>query len=245
VALRIVQLTDLHLGPRLGDGRWAAFEALLANLPGLVGDFDRLVLTGDLAKRGQLVVYQALRTLLEPWLPKVRLVPGNHDHAHLLRQVFADRFSAGAPKASFVEDIGGVRLIGLDSSRPWRISGALGPEQLAWLHGVLDASTPSLVFLHHPPVSVGAWWLDKDRLRDRSAFFEVIRDRGVIGVFSGHVHQDAEGRLGAVPVWTAPSTAYQFKPGALIPRRERKAPGFRLIEVAEGTLSTAVLRHSQ
>jgi len=245
LTLRIVQLTDLHLGPRLGDARWVRFDALLASLPRLVGDFDRLVLSGDLAKRGQLVVYEALRARLEPWLPKVRLIPGNHDSSRAVRQVFADRLLALAPAANFLEDLGGVRLIGLDSSRPWRISGALGPEQLTWLSGALEASPPALVFLHHPPVRVGTWWLDKDRLRDGGALAKVLRDRGVLGLFCGHVHQEWAGQLGSVPVWTTPSTAYQFKPGSLIPQRERKDPGLRLIEVAQGALRTAVLRHSQ
>lgn len=242
MTLRILQLTDLHLGPLLDDARWAALTRLLGELPKLAGRFDRLVLTGDLAAHGQPEVYRALRTRLEPWLEKVRLVPGNHDHAHLLRQVFSDRMLEGTPAANFLDELSGVRLVGLDSSRPWRVSGALGRPQLDWLSSVLDPATPSLLFLHHPPVAIGTWWLDKDRLRDRKAFGAAMQDRGVQGVFCGHVHQEAQGRLGTVPVWTTPSTAYQFKPGSLIPRTERRAAGLRVIELSEGALTTSVVR---
>lgn len=242
VTLHIVQLSDLHLGPRLHDKRWAAFERLLADLPTISGGFDRLVLTGDLAAHGERAVYEALRAKLAPWLPKVHLVPGNHDNASLLKEVFEDRMLKGSPAANFLEDIKGVRLIGLDSSRPWRVSGMLGSRQLAWLSGVLDTVTPSLLFLHHPPFRVGTWWLDKDRLRDRDALGAMVRKGRVLGIFCGHVHQELEGRLGSVPVWTTPSTAYQFKPGSLIPRTEALSPGFRVIKVECDSVHTSVHR---
>jgi Icc protein len=244
VTVRILQLTDLHLGPGLDDTRWAAFDRLISDLPTLTGDFDRLVLTGDLAAHGQPAVYRALRTRLGPYLAKLRLVPGNHDDGRLLRQTFSDRMLNGSPATNFLDDVGGVRLLGLDSSRPWRVSGALGRAQLDWLSSQLDPVVPSLLFLHHPPLTLGTWWLDKDCLRDRKALAAVIQDRCVQGVFCGHVHQEAEGRLGAVPVWTTPSTAYQFKPRSLIPRTERRSAGVRVIEITAGVVKTSVVRLS-
>lgn len=245
MTLRIVQLTDLHLGPRLSDKRWEAFKRLLTDLPTITGGFDRLVFTGDLAAHGRPVVYEALRAHLAPLLSQVRLVPGNHDDGRALREIFKERMMEGGPAANFVEELSGVRLIGLDSSRPWRVSGALGAQQLSWLTRVLQVEAPTLIFLHHPPLGVGAWWLDKDRLRDRKALAQVVQDRDVRGIFCGHVHQEFEGRLGSVPVWTTPSTAYQFKPGSLIPRTEAGAPGFRWIEVAQGKVSTSIVRRSR
>lgn len=242
VTMRILQLTDLHLGSRFGDARWAAFDTLLHDLPALVGEFDRLVITGDLAAHGQAAVYDALRARLTPWLSKLRVVPGNHDSAGRVRDVFADRMLGGSPAANFLDEVHGVRLVGLDSSRRFRISGALGTAQLDWLSSVLDPALPSLVFLHHPPRSIGTWWLDKDLLRDRAAFSEIIQGRGVQGVFCGHVHQESEGVLGQVPVWTTPSTAYQFKPRSLMPRTDRRDSGFRVIEITGGVLTTSVVR---
>lgn len=242
VTMRILQLTDLHLGSRLGDARWAALDTLLCDLPALFGEFDRLVITGDLAAHGQRAVYEALYARLAPWLPQLRVVPGNHDSARHLRDVFADRMLGGSPAANFLDEVDGVRLVGLDSSRRFRISGALGRVQLEWLSSVLDPALPSLVFLHHPPRSIGTWWLDKDLLRDRAAFSEIIQNRGVRGVFCGHVHQESEGLLGQVPVWTTPSTAYQFKPGSLMPRTDRRDCGVRVIEISGGVLTTSVVR---
>jgi Icc protein len=175
-------------------------------------------------------------------LSKVRLVPGNHDNGPLLREIFEDRMREGSPAANFLEDIDGLRLVGLDSSRPWRVSGSLGPRQLEWFSGALDNVLPKLLFLHHPPLRVGTWWLDKDRLRDRKGLDQIVQGRRVLGIFCGHVHQEFAGRLGSVPVWTTPSTAYQFKPGSLIPRTESRPPGLRLIEVSGGKIATSVIR---
>lgn len=241
--MRIVQLTDLHLGTRFGDARWQALDRGLAGLEARVGSCDRLVLTGDLAARGQRAVYGELRTRLAGWLDRLRLVPGNHDDARALGQVFAERVAPDAPAACFLEVLGGVQLVGLDSSRPRRVSGRLGAGQRAWLAQALATGVPSLLFVHHPPIAVGAWWLDKDRPRDRTALAELVRGRRVLGLFCGHVHQPFEGRLADVPVWTTPSTAYQFAPRALLPRRTREAPAAgRLIEVRDGVLRTSLLR---
>lgn len=242
MTLRIVQLTDLHLGPRLDDKRWEAFERLLADLPRSTGGFDRLVITGDVATRGQRTVYEALRVRLGPLLPQLLLVPGNHDNGRLLREVFQDRMLPGPSAGPFLEDLDGIRLIGLDSSRPWRVSGTVGKSQRTWLLEVLTDAPPALLFVHHPPLRVGTWWLDKDRLRDHVALADVVGERGVLGIFCGHVHQEFQGRLGSVPVWTTPSTAYQFKARSLLPRTEAEPSGVRLIEVADALLSTSVMR---
>ena len=242
VSLRIVQLSDLHLRPRVDDRRWETFERLLAELSAQLGGFDRIVLTGDLAAHGERSVYESLRARVAAYLPQLRVVSGNHDTRHHLRGVFEDRFVLGPSTLNFVEDLKGVRLIGLDSTQPFRVGGTLGKTQLDWLAGMLPVATPSLIFLHHPPLAVGSWWLDKDRLRDRMALARVLQDQNVLGIFCGHVHQEFEGRLGAIPVWTTPSTAYQFKPRSLIPRTEAKEPGFRVIEVHDGLLHTQVIR---
>jgi len=206
-----------------------------------VGAIDRLVLTGDLAAHGQPAVYEALRQLLLPWLDRLRLVPGNHDDSKSLRQAFAERVSTDTGKATFQEDLSGVGIIGLDTSRPWRVSGKLGQDQLAWLANALASPLPVVIFMHHPPVAVGTWWLDKDMLRDREAFKALLAGSNVRAVICGHVHQSFEGRLGHIPVWTTPSTAYQFHPGSLFPRTTRAAAGFRVVEFSNDALHSFVM----
>jgi 3',5'-cyclic AMP phosphodiesterase CpdA len=245
-AARILQISDLHLTPRRGrrawlTDTWAGFDRVLRELPRLE-PFERLIVTGDLANRSSLVTYRLLREALTPWLDRVRLLPGNHDGRFRLRQVFDDRLDA--TRAGFVDEVAGCRLIGLDSKRSFRVHGRLGDQQLRWLHGELRCDDrPALLFLHHPPVPVGTWWLDKDVVRDAARFAAAIRGTAARAVFCGHVHQDVAAQFAGLPFWACPSTGYQFAPGALRPGAvESREPALRAIDWFDDRLTTRVLR---
>lgn len=237
--LRIAQLTDLHLTADLKHPRWRTLERILDILRTQVDPVDRVVLTGDIANTRFERIYPALRELLQPWWDRLRLIPGNHDHRDQIQAVFDARLTAVARKSAFSEDLAGVRLVGLDTARPFRVSGRLGATQLSWLNEQLEAGLPTLIFMHHPPLAVGAWWLGKDLLRDRKAFATVLQDKPIRAIVCGHVHQPFEGTFHGTPILTTPSTAYQFHPTSLIPRTTAAPPGFRIIEIEETVITSA------
>lgn len=245
---RIVQLTDLHLiastRPRRGrTDVWANLHRALDHLRRSLGSVDQLVLTGDLANRGHPETYARLRQAVAEWEDRLRVVPGNHDDREMVRAAFGDRFVSGSVSLDFVTTLGAFRLIGLDTLRPWRVHGRLGAEQLAWLEAELRRSdAPTLLFMHHPPIRVGAWWLDKDLLRDHAALHDVVEQSPVRALFCGHVHQESRGRFAGADVWTTPSTAYQFVPRSLIPRSTRSLPAFRVIDLDGERIDTHVVR---
>jgi Icc protein len=161
----------------------------------------------------------------------------------MVRAAFGDRLMPERPTLNFVERVGAYRFIGLDSLRPWRVHGRLGSDQLAWLSQELGRSdAPGILFLHHPPIRVGTWWLDKDLLRDRDDLRDIVQRRAVRALFCGHVHQESSARFGGAEVWTTPSTAYQFPPHALIPGSERSPPAFRVIDLDGERIDTRVVR---
>lgn len=235
--LRIAQLSDLHLTSDLSHPRWLTLERILHDLPHQVGHVDRVILTGDIANTRFEGIYPALREILAPWWDKLRLIPGNHDHRNQIQRVFSERLTAVGNKSAFSEDIAGVRLIGLDTARPFRVSGRIGALQLSWLSNQLEAAQPTLIFVHHPPMAVGAWWLGKDLLRDRQALAKVVQGKSVRAILCGHVHQPFEGTFHGIPLLTAPSTAYQFHPTSLIPRTTGAPPAFRVIEMETGVIT--------
>lgn len=251
---RIVQLSDLHLTSALERRAWGAsvwdnLRRALDHVRGL-GRTDLLVVTGDLANERRPETYARLREAVGEWGDVVRVVPGNHDDRDMLRSAFADRLmlpdARGAPKVRFVAPVGDFRALGLDTLQPWRVHGRLGDEQLDWLARELDeagaARAPTLLFMHHPPTRVGAWWLDKDMLRDHVRLRAIVEGGGVRGIFCGHVHQESSGIFGGASVWTTPSTAYQFPPRALLPRRLRTPPAFRIIDLDGDRIDTRVVR---
>jgi 3',5'-cyclic AMP phosphodiesterase CpdA len=245
---RIVQLTDLHLTSS-PDGRswradvWTNFRRALAHVKSEIGGTDLLVLTGDLANQRRPETYARLREAVDGWSDRLQVLPGNHDDREMVRAAFGDRLLPGRATLNFVARLGDFRLIGLDTLRPWHVHGLLGEEQLTWLAGEIGQSeTPTIVFMHHPPVRVGTWWLDKDLLRDHETLKDVVRGSPVRALFCGHVHQESTGPFGDARVWTTPSTAYQFRPHSLLPGSERTPPAFRVIDLDGERIATRVVR---
>jgi Icc protein len=248
MAIRIVQLTDLHLhaSPQgRGAANWHGFERALAHVRANCGQVDQLVLTGDLASKRRPETYARLRAALAPWENRVRVLPGNHDSRPMLRASFHDMLGCEPQHAAFLAPLGSWTLLGLDSLRPRRVHGRLGDAQLAWLQRELPrVRTPLVAFVHHPPIRVGCWWLDKDLLRDREELGRALGKARVLAMFCGHVHQEHCGSFGELPVFTTPSTAYQFPPAGFWPHKADRAPAYRVIDLdPEGrSLVTRVAR---
>lgn len=245
---RIVQLTDLHL-TAAPDGRswrakvWTNLRRALEHVRTEIGSIDLLVLTGDLANQRRPETYARLREAVDGWGDRLRVLPGNHDNREMVRGAFGDRLMEGSASLNFVARLGDFRLIGLDTLRPWRVHGRLGEKQLAWLAGELrQSATPAILFMHHPPIRVGTWWLDKDLLRDHEELRKIVEGSPVRAFFCGHVHQESTGRFGSAEVWTTPSTAYQFPPHALLPGSKRTPPAFRVIDLDGDRIDTRVVR---
>ncbi len=245
---RIVQLTDLHLTATpsrrsRGAPVWANLHLALNHLRTELGQVDLVILTGDLAAERSETTYGRLRSALEDWSSSLRVVPGNHDDRAMVRATFADRSAPTTRALCFVTNVGAFRVIGLDTLRRWRGYGVLGDQQRRWLASELRRSeAPTLLFMHHPPIRIGTWWLDKDIVRDRTELRTILGGSRVQGIFCGHVHQTSRGSFAGIPVWTTPSTAYQFPPRALLPRAEQAPPGLRVVDLDGERFETRVVR---
>jgi Icc protein len=235
---RVLVLSDLHLrgggGTVRGVDTRRALEAVLAHARA-AGPYDRVVLLGDVAEDGRAASYRLARELLGDWAPDALVLAGNHDRPEALRD------ELGADPEGFVVDEGGWRLVGAHSFWRGRVAGRLGPPALERIERALGGDRPAVVFLHHPPVNVGTPWLDWTRLADGPALAAVLgRTRAARAVIHGHVHMASEATLAGVRVVGMPSTAFQFVPGSLLPRRGSPAHGYRVLELADGVDIRAV-----
>lgn len=248
MAVRIAQLTDLHLTARevgrvWGSDVWRNLDRALACVERELAPVDRLVLTGDLANNGSAEAYARLADRLAPFGARVRLLPGNHDHRERLRAAFPAQWEATAPRLVFADAVGDVRLLGLDSLCQGRTRGQLDDWQLAWLRAQLAADArPYVVFVHHPPVRVRTWWLDKDLLRERDALRAALAPRPPRAIFAGHVHHEFVGEFAGVPVTTTPAVAYQYGVRTWLPLPRSRAPGLRVIELGENEVTSRAVR---
>jgi len=250
MTLQILQLSDFHLlknsvDELRGVPTAVSLADVLAEVRASYSAADLFVFTGDIAAYGDVEAYQQTRELFADLLPRCVMIPGNHDNADLMRQVLPERIAGSSGPVTFTRDVGGWRLIGLDSHVAGAVHGQLPGEQLAWLTDELSehSNQPTLLFMHHPPISVVSTWLDRIMLRNANELAEVLHAAThVRGVFCGHVHQEFSGAFGAIPVHTAPATAIQFAPRTEELQFDNVPPGFRVIELDDDEFYTHIVR---
>jgi 3',5'-cyclic AMP phosphodiesterase CpdA len=147
--------------------------------------YDALVLLGDLiyedgdADLARSRVLQAFRPVLDAGAELVPVL-GNHDYESGEQQQILE--ALGRERSWYVERVGPVRLVVLDSNR------VEYQAQTAWLGRVL-ATTPrrtwTIVAMHHPAYSAGYHGSDME-VRDR--WSGLFTEAGVPLVLAGHDH---------------------------------------------------------
>lgn len=248
--LRLIQITDCHLfadaATRLKDiSTRERLEKVLQALQMELPRVDRLIVTGDLTHDERVETYQALRNLLKDWLPRLRVLPGNHDDRALMRQIFGDVVQTVGDRNVFAESSGNWRLIGLDTQITGSLSGEVGSEQLAWLERQLAASPlPTALFLHHHPLPIGSLWLEKIILQDAASLWQLLdRFPQVRVLCGGHVHQEWAVLRGSTLVLTTPSTGVQFRPETETLVVDDAPPAYRILDLADdGGVQSRVIR---
>jgi Icc protein len=212
----LVQLSDLHVG-----GDWAAADpvagvaAAVRSVLEMPARPDAVLVSGDLADHATDAEYGQVLDLLSPLRVPLYVLPGNHDDRAALRRHF-EVPGSGAEPVRYSVGLGPLRLVVLDTTLPGEDPGGLDAVQLAWLDAELDAEpgVPTLVAMHHPPLSTGIPACDEVGLAapDRVALGEVLgRHDHVRCVVGGHVHRAITGRLAGRTVFTVPSTYVQTR----------------------------------
>lgn len=250
MSARILQLSDFHLlGAPDQRLRGVPTTECLRDVLQLVrtdyADADQFILSGDIASDGEEAAYRQARELWDDFGSQCRLLPGNHDDRALMRRVFPELTGEERAPLTFSQSLDGWRLIGLDTLLDGSVEGDLENEQLVWLRDELKKhrEQPTLLFMHHPPIGIGSSWLDRIMLTEPDSFSAALdASPQVRGIFCGHVHQEFEGRLGTIPVFTTPATGIQFTPGTEQLQFEDIPPGFRVIDLEGDQFETYVIR---
>lgn len=235
--MRIAQITDIHMiaGPPEPGGYdpGAALAAVLEALAPLRPDI--LLLTGDIAANGRPAEYARVRDAVAALGVPALAVPGNHDVGTAFRDGLASAtIRIGEGPGLWLEADGPVRLIGLDTLAPdGAAAGVLGEAQLAWVADrlALDDPRPILVFMHHPPFSVGLA-MDWTRVAEGNQLGALVMAHPrVLGVTCGHLHRAARlawaGTIGGV----SPSVAWEIPldmPTDAVPVLVPSDPAFQL-----------------
>jgi 3',5'-cyclic-AMP phosphodiesterase len=211
----IAQITDLHLGfdpDNPTEFNRKRLDQVLARLNALSPQPVCLIATGDLVDRGDKPSYQRLQNALGGCRFPVWPCPGNHDQ----RANFVEAFPQVELADGFVQyavDLGGLRLLVLDTLDEGRHGGGYCEKRVSWLQAQLAAQpdTPTLIAMHHPPVDIGiAWMTTNDDEPWVKQFKSAIAEaKNVVGIIAGHIHRSITIGWERTTVRVCPSTAPQ------------------------------------
>jgi 3',5'-cyclic-AMP phosphodiesterase len=243
----LVQLSDPHIGATWAGGDpVAGLRAAVESVRRLPDVPDAVLMSGDLADNAADDEYELVRELLPQLGASVYVLPGNHDDRDTLRRHFGLPGALGTP-VQYAVDVGPLRLVVLDSTRPGEDRGELDAGRLRWLEAELAGAPdrPTLLALHHPPVSTGiaAWDELGLPVADRRALAEVIdRHPQVRRIIAGHVHRTMTAELAGRAVLAVPSTYVQTRLSFNSDQIETAAepPGFAVHALLDGELASHV-----
>lgn len=211
----VVQLSDPHIGATWVDvDPVASLSATIAQVRRLDPVPAALLLSGDLTEHCSDAEYEQLAELLDLLDAPLHVAAGNHDDRDDLRRHFGAPGEPGTP-VQYTVELGRLRLVVLDSTRPGSDAGQLDAERLGWLERALaeDTQTPTLLAMHHPPLRTGVPAADAIGLPDgeRDALAGLVRRHGNVSlIVAGHYHRTIAGQLGGCRVLAAPSTYAGF-----------------------------------
>ncbi|MBC7441527.1 MAG: phosphodiesterase [Ramlibacter sp.] len=214
----LLHLSDTHLladGGRLYDrvDSTAHLAQLFAEVEASSGRPDAIIITGDLADKGESDAYAALRGIVEPAAARlgarVIWVMGNHDDRAAFRTTLLGEPASTNP-IDHVDYVGGLRIITLDTSVPGHHFGAVTQAQLDWLARELSTPAPdgTILAMHHPPVPSVLDLAVSVELRDQSKLARVLRGTDVRSILAGHLHYSSTALFAGIPVSVASATCY-------------------------------------
>jgi len=200
--MKLVWLTDLHLvsyGSKFPHGvdPFLRLKNCLDDIRQKHFDADLLIVSGDLIQLRNQDAYKVLKTMLEDMPIPIRLMVGNHDD----RFAFLDTFPMALQSNGYIQGsdiMNGNQIIYLDTlDNDGRHNGQLDKTRLDWLKKTLSlCDCPALIFMHHPPATIGIQALDNLRLNDGDNELHEVLSRFKhrnIQLFCGHVHRSMSG----------------------------------------------------
>ena len=244
-----IQVSDTHLVAdtcleSYGVNTYANLERVIVHISRFDPPPAFVMFTGDLISDDDPQSYRHLKLLTDRLPSPVYFAMGNHDLRRPFRRVVLGEESPGSEPYCYAFDAAGYRFVVLDSLVEGQVAGALDAAQLTWLDATLAGSSrqPTVVFMHHPPVSTGVDWLDAYAFGNGDDLLDVLaRHRQVQRVFFGHVHMPIQITERGVQFSSVPSSAYQFGDTVTTPKVWPGSPGYGIVHLLEGRLSSRVV----
>lgn len=219
--MKLAHVSDLHIlppgresganGPTSHDIAMAVADDLIAISEGL----DLVVVSGDLTDEADSASFEMFERIFSRIDLPIVVVPGNHDgpsgmYAHVRQSAVLASWDI----SNRVVEIGGARVLGLDTCAEKLTQGVLDAEAISLVEQEVARKSDRrlIVVMHHPPLFLGLETFDGfSQIAHRDEFLRAMKSSSQdIIVLSGHVHRPYSAREGAVSCFVAGSMAAPY-----------------------------------
>ncbi len=247
--IKLIQISDCHLFSNINKSHkkinpYQTLKKLLSYIQQHESNANAILLTGDLSQDESTTSYQLLNQLLTQTLPYPHYwLTGNHDlHPQTITQLIKKNICP-----EYIDLNEHWQIITLNSRWLHHTQGLIGIRQLNWLSQQLQDHTQknTLIALHHPICTTNSAWLDRHIIDDADLFWQTILpfQQQIKGIIHGHIHQDQTWYINNIPIWSCPSSAYQFAVASKDYQRSEERIGYRVLQLhPDGEITTRVTR---
>jgi Icc protein len=243
----ILQISDLHVLPHssdklLGVATEYYFKQALQHAFEQYGQFDLILVSGDLAQDPCLASYQRIYNTLSTYQTKTVCLAGNHDDWPLMQKVL-NKNNISCQRQVLFEN---WQLINLNSQKLTDPGGLLLKTELDFLGECLAAEPDrhAIIAVHHHCTPSYSTWLDTMLITNSRELFDCLNTYPQVKVITtGHIHQSLEAQKQGLIILGVPSTCFQFKPKCKDFTLDNIAPGYRVLQLyPNGQIETQVQR---
>ncbi len=222
--INFIHISDTHIGSEtdflLHDiNTYQCTQNLIKLIKDFNAPVDFILHSGDIVNRPHPKSYElADQAFSETKYPLI-YVPGNHDDpasVRKLNRIVPKSCYLNNDNSSFTFEFNGYRILVLDCNGKPEIDphGIFEKAQEAALDRYLkENSSPRIVFLHFPPISMDIPWVDRDMLllNGENLHNRLANDKnGAVSLFFGHIHRRVSLIKDGISYFSAPSPFCQF-----------------------------------
>ena len=242
--LKFIHLTDIHLPANETDILYGinihSVVYQIAEKISQIKDVDCIIITGDIANKGDYNSYIALDDAVKDIDVPIFWVQGNHDFSEVMLQV-SSKVKIKSDKSFSIKNTKFILLQSVmrdeDDLSQNKGRGFLFNYEMNFLERELEENNFDnyVIALHHPPV-LSNYWTDRRILDNRLEFISLIEKFPKVKVvLYGHQHITQHIILNNIDFICSPPVSYHYDPnGDKFSILENKR-GFGVIEIANNS----------
>lgn len=202
----------------------------------LIKDIDCIIITGDIANRGEYDAYIIVDKLFRELSCQIYWLQGNHDLSEVMLQV-SNKVMIKSDKSFIIKNTKFILLQSVmrdeDDLSTNKARGYLFDFEMSFLKRELEENNfdKCVVALHHPPILSNSW-ADR-RILDNNLEFRALLELypKVKVVLYGHQHIAQRTVLNDINYISSPPTSFQFDPNGARFSILKNKQGFGVIDI--------------